>query len=1686
MGDQYSYLLFNEVMRPDYRRRVITRALNHRPEASKAKRISSNTILRKQIKNVKGFSKDPLQAPVSLLIQPAIKSFSHNADLIWAILSLWIEAEMDLGEQVERFLNDQKKYSINLELPQSGFTQCWTINQMVALRDQFIKENPDSEQDDVALMLCCLSGQAPIKQKGELDNDEESGHEQQINKDEVKETLDNTYKEDPGVLRENMVLNMVEKGIQEVSVEKPVAPQPDQKIDGKQDLKDNIAKEDTLKVTQTDPAYFEKVYSALMAGLDSAKELLTAGNLENLQIWVKDYQEQVTKKAPIFEYLTEKLRNESQELEEMVKRDLSLGDAEPFLIEIRQLRNALTLNLPGQIEAFKSIEMLKSKIEDYRIRRVKNLEKVEVAVAALNHITERARLWKLEEGKLIVPTKYHTRASASTRELEQLAKQVEESRLDIEEEVEEKRSKMIAALLDKCREILSQIASKDRILEGERLTKELTKIQSALMSEISDEELHLIPERIESIYKQLAQSGFSPEIVEAAESYLKDQSQYSLDYLLDILWNHGHDVEAFILLTSALRGMHWQTSSCLPEDGLSGYIRGLIKITPADELVSTAVDLLSDGLLASIVSFDQPKEVISMVILYSSLLLARPGAISKDILWSFKRDNIDHVAQLWQRVADGLMQDNCPLILGKDKLEFRDLKSLQSKINEVFRREAGKYTHLVGTGSKTLLNMEQKSLLPALETLWRNFEECHPSQPIWKDMIKNIESISIDEYFAGHCRDNGLVADVNPHFRKEFEERIAEILGLIQDYAKAREDAYELESKQPITWEDLLDELDTAQKGMSDPVMQIAESAVGEAMQSGFLTQGFSSSLDGLNRRLCRALYTMNELSYSLPYALDWLGRESLNAEKGWSDFFDKLMDSLAKPIELDQLVEFYMMSNLPHIAESIAVSNKWPEEIDQIRDLHDRISLEVEDKKSTLIKLGGELSTEEMIWLEEKRYSLVLRSLRDRIEGLQQQQKQWVIEQQAALKSLYLEVSELEPLLAEKKELPAVTRDEIFQALTAVRQVYFRSDVSRLKIAENVIAEIRHLLEYPGAGAEGLFRALEVLLMPVEPSKDRQPINQSKIIKDNSLNTIEEYLRSGDWKKLNLVEDALSERQREDRAELLGLWQRISGLSGEPSDLKQENLDDLRKFATLFASTTKMYFGEIVQDAKITHVWAARPIPHFETKFIKPGTMALNNSIVLVFLTEPEISRRQLRELDRIIQDEQWLKNGFFVLFVTPIAVETVRDWMIRNYRESPCVVLDKDLLLDIVLSTDNPTSTGRLRRVLGRVAGPEKFDVFKYENLVDPDRDIFVGRVDQIRAITNSDQSHAIYGGRCIGKSSLLTAVDHELKSRGIKTVYVSLEGPLVREHGGILIGSEILQKLGIGASCSSFSDFKMQMSAYFIEYPDISVAILLDEVDRYIVARKQDKQPHDLIHVFRSLYQEHYGHCRFILAGFIELWRQLMGQGGISGLEDPWFNFLQHTGPLEGLPSNDAQAIVRLGFQEILGISFSSDAISRRIVEATTGHPAFVQKFCERLHYHLFEQRSDGIREEDVLSVFEDRAGKNYLSFVNYTLKQNLNSLPRLVVYLIANEKRETFSVDDVRKLARSYDEKLGEISEITWADSMDELLVTSVIKMTQTPHVYQFSVPSYRKILVNFELANQEVVYKLINEIISEAV
>jgi hypothetical protein len=255
---------------------------------------------------------------------------------------------------------------------------------------------------------------------------------------------------------------------------------------------------------------------------------------------------------------------------------------------------------------------------------------------------------------------------------------------------------------------------------------------------------------------------------------------------------------------------------------------------------------------------------------------------------------------------------------------------------------------------------------------------------------------------------------------------------------------------------------------------------------------------------------------------------------------------------------------------------------------------------------------------------------------------------------------------------------------------------------------------------------------------------------------------------------------------------------------------------------------------------------------------------------------------------------------------------------------------------------------------------------------------------------------------------------------------------------------------------------------------VVVFLDEVDRYITGcREAGQRSHTLIHVLRSLHQELHGKARFVMAGAIELWRQLNGRSDIPGAETPWANFGEHIA-LGALNAADARAIVNTGFCDVLGIGVA-EGVDRQIVENTTGHPAFVQFYCDKLHKRLHQRNGDLLTMEDVVQAFKDRRSDSFVTYARDTLSLNLGDLTRLSVYLLAIERCDRFGPADLSRLAPGYQVP----AEMPWPQCLDELQMTGVIRAEGG--VYRFSVPTYPELLRQMEQSLQDDVAQLIEKI-----
>ncbi len=148
-------------MRAEYRETVVGRALDHRARASGSVRDSLNAAIRNHVK-IDRF-RDSSKAPAPMLKETVVAQtlMGGKDKLAGALLRAWTESQPDLRELVTEHL---KREGIETQPPdfrEGVFGLQWTTGEWLERRELIAGEREGLDEDDVALMLCCVSGGAP-------------------------------------------------------------------------------------------------------------------------------------------------------------------------------------------------------------------------------------------------------------------------------------------------------------------------------------------------------------------------------------------------------------------------------------------------------------------------------------------------------------------------------------------------------------------------------------------------------------------------------------------------------------------------------------------------------------------------------------------------------------------------------------------------------------------------------------------------------------------------------------------------------------------------------------------------------------------------------------------------------------------------------------------------------------------------------------------------------------------------------------------------------------------------------------------------------------------------------------------------------------------------------------------------------------------------------------------------------------------------------------------------------------------------------------------------------------------------------------------------------------------------------------------------------------------------------------
>jgi AAA domain len=148
------FIALSKLMSGDYREQVVARALNFRQQATQTIQRRADRTFDKLLQ-VDGF-RHASKAPIGRLQKEVLRWLPYDPELATVIINLWLESHVELETAYRAFLNereDEVNEVFTMEDGQVGAlsTEAREINA------EFAEKNEKYDENDIALMLCCLT-----------------------------------------------------------------------------------------------------------------------------------------------------------------------------------------------------------------------------------------------------------------------------------------------------------------------------------------------------------------------------------------------------------------------------------------------------------------------------------------------------------------------------------------------------------------------------------------------------------------------------------------------------------------------------------------------------------------------------------------------------------------------------------------------------------------------------------------------------------------------------------------------------------------------------------------------------------------------------------------------------------------------------------------------------------------------------------------------------------------------------------------------------------------------------------------------------------------------------------------------------------------------------------------------------------------------------------------------------------------------------------------------------------------------------------------------------------------------------------------------------------------------------------------------------------------------------------------
>ncbi|MCB9057818.1 MAG: hypothetical protein H6627_04585, partial [Calditrichae bacterium] len=541
------------------------------------------------------------------------------------------------------------------------------------------------------------------------------------------------------------------------------------------------------------------------------------------------------------------------------------------------------------------------------------------------------------------------------------------------------------------------------------------------------------------------------------------------------------------------------------------------------------------------------------------------------------------------------------------------------------------------------------------------------------------------------------------------------------------------------------------------------------------------------------------------------------------------------------------------------------------------------------------------------------------------------------------------------REKYPIATLKLIDSVLDYLEKITFEKFAKNKDDIEYIKDELLFLQQFKKHSIDDLQKSYQKLINNRVVEKDK-----SFNLKDISINDLLTNIQDENYQSLGLEKSEwidISDNRKDDILEALDCWKYLENRPTTYLEVKKSSssYNIIKKLELLSISLAKICSllrtndnNQIGVEPFIEWSKSSESLPFiFTTKIVYPKCHSLNKQIRLYFFSNPSLNnRRIINSVRDYIQDKGYDNSSYSIIVVMGDIdqFQTVNTNSIT--RNMP--VLDFEYLKKIILSVqEKRLPKWEFASLITHSQDISSIQPFHFNGLITSENNIFVGRKDIIRKFIMNPRDFAIYGGRRVGKSSLMIELKNQLRKNGFVTVYDSFQG----DEDPLNTMRTIYQQLAkyfefkIEDDIKNYDDVKTRFEELYETNRNQEVAIFLDEVDEYII-KEEASQRHTLIEIFRALSQRTARKWRFIFAGFKKMYVEIHRSNIYKGDSNPWRNFLDDLDGKQKLSELDSpKDLIDEGLKNILDLQ-CDQKVSNRIVNYSTGHPAFLQKFLSLL--------------------------------------------------------------------------------------------------------------------------------------------